>query len=114
MQQTTSRVLYVLSMVRDNMKDLNEFQRLQVMEASCVYHKTSTMKEAVQPAVVEVSYLSCSTFKEAVDRRKLEPHIKRLSSSLSIPLVLDLLAKLFDTLLLDRFDNAKSLNFHAR
>ena len=91
-------------MVRAYMKELYEFQRLQVMEQSCVHCKTSTMKEAAQPANVEVSYSSSSTFKEAVDLLKLDPHIKRLSSCLSIPVVLDLLVKLFDTLLLDRVD----------
>jgi hypothetical protein len=93
-------------LVRDFMSELDEAQRLQVVEASCIYRNTSTMKEASQPAVVEASYSSAGTFKAATRYASRDPHVvKRLGRSLSIPLVLDSLATLFDTCLLDRVDS---------
>ena len=92
--------------VRDYIKELNDSQRLKVVEESCDFYKTSSTKEAVQPAIMEVSYSSSWTFKEAVASLNREPHLKRLDfMSLSIPLVLDSLVKLFVTLSLDGVDS---------
>ena len=97
----------VLNMqVRDYIKELNDSQRLKVVEESCDFYKTLITKEAVQPAIMEVSYSSSWTFKEAVASLNREPHMKRLEfMSLSIPLVLDSLVKLFVALSLVRVDS---------
>lgn len=52
----------------DYMKQLNKTQSFEVLEMSCVYCKTLTMKETAQLALVELTYSSLVTFKEAVDQ----------------------------------------------
>ena len=92
--------------VRDYIKELNESQWLNFVEESCDFYKTSSTKEAAQPAIMEVSYSSSWAFNEAVASLNREPHMKRLKfMALSIPLVLDSLVKLFVTLSLDRVDS---------
>lgn len=78
--------------------------RLQVIEASCVYPKTQTMRETGQPAIVELRYRDLDTFTAAVADAKLNPHIKRLGFSLSIPTVLDGLVALYEPALIGRVD----------
>lgn len=86
---------------RDVFQRLDEIVlvRLEVVEASCVYPKTLSMKEHRKRALLEHSYHNLDTFVTAVNAAKRDPHIKRLGFSLSIPLILDSLVKLFDTAL---------------
>ena len=92
-------------LARDLMSELDEAQRLLVVEASCVYRNTLTMDKASHPAVVDASYSAASTFQEATRRVSRDPRVVSAGYPLSIPLVLDALATLFDTCLLDRVDS---------
>ena len=87
------------------MSELDEAQRLLVVEASCVYRNTLTVDKASHPAVVDASYSAASTFQEATRRVSRDPRVVSAGYPLSIPLVLDALATLFDTCLLDRVDS---------
>jgi hypothetical protein len=89
---------------RDLLNQLDERMLLEVVEGSCVYPKTSSMKEALQQAVVEASYSDAATFTEAVKAVKMDPHLKRLGFSLSIPSVMDALVALYDLCLLGTVD----------
>ena len=84
----------------DYMKQLNKTQSLEVLEMSCVYCKTLTMKEAKQLAFVELSYSSLVTFKEAVDQAKCKKIEWQDCSTL-----LDWLVIHFDALLLYNVDS---------
>jgi hypothetical protein len=82
---------------RDILQRLNKDVRLEVVEASCVYPETLSMKEHRQRAYVESTYKDLETFTAAVNAAKRDPHIKRLGFSLSIPIILDSLVELFET-----------------
>ena len=89
---------------RDVLRRLDKAVRLEVVEASCVYPKTLSMKEHRQRAHLEQSYENLETFQAAVNAAKRDPHIKRLGFSLSIPVILDSLVELFETVLSESFD----------
>lgn len=90
--------------VKDAFAGLDAKTRLFVVEASCVYSETLTMKEAKQDAVVEAGYNDSDTFERVISVVLRDPNIKRLGFSLSMPLILNSLNELFDTCLLSNVD----------
>lgn len=78
---------------------------LEVIDASCMYPKTLTIKEDGQHALVEETYEDSDSFGAAIDRAKHDPTIKRMGFSSSIPITMDGLLVLYDACLIGNVDS---------
>ena len=94
-----------VSIPQDYLQELDKTIRLEIIESACVYPRTVNMKEANQPAMLELIYSDLSSFGIAVKEANGDVHIRRLGYSLSIPTILGCLVDLYDTLLLDKVDS---------
>ena len=88
----------------DWLSKLDDRVLLEVIETSCIYLRTRSMKEAQQRAVIELQYTDQATFALAAREAKQDPRIKLLGFSLPIPTIVDGLTKLYESCLLANVD----------